>query len=50
MKQVLARVKEKTELNPGTFYITVKAPEIAAIASPGQFVMIHCGENLLAQR
>jgi dihydroorotate dehydrogenase electron transfer subunit len=50
MKQVTVHVQEKIEINPDIFYITVNAPEIAAVAEPGQFVMLDCGENTILRR
>jgi dihydroorotate dehydrogenase electron transfer subunit len=50
MKQVIAHIQEKIEINPGIFYIAVNAPEIAATAQPGQFVMIDCGDNTILRR
>lgn len=50
MKQVLAHIQEKKELNPGTFYVTAHAPEIAGNAVPGQFVMVDCGKDTVLRR
>jgi dihydroorotate dehydrogenase electron transfer subunit len=50
MKQVTAHIQEKIEINPGILYIAVDAPEIAAVAQPGQFVMLDCGENTILRR
>jgi dihydroorotate dehydrogenase electron transfer subunit len=50
MKQITANVQEKIQINPGILYITINAPEIAANARPGQFIMIDCGENTILRR
>jgi dihydroorotate dehydrogenase electron transfer subunit len=50
MKQVLAPVREKTELLPGTYHIVAHAPDIAPVARPGQFVMINCGDDTILRR
>ena len=54
MKQVSATVISNTELFgcSGVRYclICVEAPDIAAIARPGQFVMVWCGEDVTLRR
>jgi len=52
MKQVTAPIVSNTELMPGAFLIWLQAPKIAAIAQPGQFIMVRCGSghDLLLQR
>ena len=50
MKQILATVVSNTELMPGVYHIKAKAPDIARIAKPGQFVMVNCGAELTLRR
>lgn len=50
MKQLSASILSNTELISGIHLMTVEAPEIGAIAKPGQFVMIDCGAQLLLNR
>src|SRR4030042_1990759 len=52
MKQVTAKVISNTELMPEVHLLWLQAPEIAAIAQPGQFIMVRCGHShdLLLQR
>ena len=45
MKLVSARVISNSEVLPNVYLMSVKAPEIAAIARPGQYVMVRCGEG-----
>ncbi|AGG08159.1 dihydroorotate dehydrogenase electron transfer subunit [Dehalococcoides mccartyi] len=48
LNQLSAGVIENEEVMPGICLMWLEAPEIAAVASPGQFVMLSCGgENLL---
>lgn len=35
---------------PGVFLVSLEAPEIAAVAQPGQFLMVRCGEDTLLRR
>jgi dihydroorotate dehydrogenase electron transfer subunit len=52
LRQLLAKVISNIEILPGTYLLWAQAPEIAASAQPGQFVMVRCGEryNLLLRR
>ena len=50
MKQTAAPVIVNLEVTPGTHLIRLEAPEIAATARPGQFVMVHCGKDTLLRR
>lgn len=45
MKQAIAPVISNEEITPGTHLIWLGAPEIAQTAQPGQFIMVHCGDN-----
>ncbi len=45
MKQVVATVISKSEVMPGVYLIWLESPRIAAVAKPGQFVMVRCGEG-----
>jgi dihydroorotate dehydrogenase electron transfer subunit len=45
MKLVNAPVISNNEVLPNVYLMSVKAPEIAAIARPGQYVMVRCGEG-----
>ncbi len=50
MKQVLATVISNNEVMPGVSLVWIESPQIAAIARPGQFVMVGCGEDNLLRR
>lgn len=45
MKQLIAPVISNAEVMSNVYLIWLQAPEIASIASPGQFVMVRCGEG-----
>ena len=45
MKLVNARIMSNSEILPNIYLMRVKALEIAASASPGQYVMVRCGEG-----
>lgn len=45
MKQVNATVVSNHELWPGAYLLWAQAPEIAALARPGQYAMVRCGEG-----
>ncbi len=47
MNQVSARVVSNAEVTPGAYLLWLEAPEIAAAAQPGQFVMVRCANTLL---
>ena len=46
MKQAQALVVDHRELKGNYRLLTLKAPEIAAFAKPGQFVHVRCGDTL----
>ena len=35
---------------PGVYLIWLESPQIASAAQPGQFIMVHCGEETLLRR
>ena len=45
MKLVSAPIISNTRILPNVCLMNVKAPEIAALAHPGQYVMVRCGEG-----
>jgi dihydroorotate dehydrogenase electron transfer subunit len=45
MKLVNARVISNKEVLPNIYLMSVKAPEIASLAYPGQYIMVRCGEG-----
>lgn len=45
MKRLTAVVISSTELMPDTYLIWLRAPEIAEVAQPGQFLMVRCGDD-----
>jgi dihydroorotate dehydrogenase electron transfer subunit len=45
MKQASAHIVSNEEIMPQTHLVWLEAPEIAAIARPGQFVMARCGNS-----
>ncbi|MFC1896978.1 dihydroorotate dehydrogenase electron transfer subunit [Chloroflexota bacterium] len=50
MKQITATVISNNEVMPGAYLIWLESPRIASVAQPGQFVMVHCGEETLLRR
>ncbi len=50
MKQVIAPVISNSEVMPDTHLIWLESPQIAAIARPGQFVMVCCGGESVLPR
>ena len=50
MNQVTASVTSNTEVMPGVYLIWLESPQIASTAQPGQFVMVHSGEESLLRR
>lgn len=50
MKQISTAIISNTELMPGVHLVCAEAPGIAAIARPGQFVMVNCGQELTLRR
>jgi len=45
MKLVSAPIISNTRVLPNVYLMSVKAPEIASLAHPGQYVMVRCGEG-----
>jgi dihydroorotate dehydrogenase electron transfer subunit len=45
MKPAVVPVLSNREIMPQVYLIWAKAPQIAATASPGQFVMVRCGQG-----
>ena len=45
MKLVSAPIISNTRILPNVYLMRVKAPEIASLAHPGQYVMVRCGEG-----
>jgi len=45
-----APITSHTELMPGVYLTWLEAPQIAASAQPGQFVMVDCGKDTLLRR
>lgn len=45
VKQVIVPVISNAEIMPQVHLLSLEAPEIAAVARPGQFVMVRCGES-----
>ncbi len=45
MKQVTVPVISNAEIIPQVHLLSLEAPEIVAVAHPGQFVMVRCGES-----
>jgi len=45
MKLVSAPIISNTRVLPKVYLMSVKAPEIASLAHPGQYVMVRCGEG-----
>ena len=50
MKQEIASVISNSEAMPGNYLIWLDSPYIASKAQPGQFVMVHCGEDTFLRR
>ena len=46
MEKVLAEVFSNKEIMPGAYLAWLEAPQLAGEVRPGQFVMVHCGEDL----
>lgn len=45
VKQVTSTVVARTEVSTGVHLLWADAPQIAAVARPGQYVMVRCGEG-----
>jgi dihydroorotate dehydrogenase electron transfer subunit len=50
MKQVLTGIISNTEVMSGHHLLCARAPDVAAEARPGQFVMVKCGDRLTLRR
>ena len=50
MKQLKAPIISALEVIPETYLFRLEAPEIAAEAKPGQFVMVRCGKDTILPR
>jgi len=50
IKQVIAPVVSNSEAMPGTYLVWVDCSQIATSVQPGQFVMVHCGEETFLRR
>jgi dihydroorotate dehydrogenase electron transfer subunit len=48
--QAEVKVSSNKEVFPGTFLISLIAPEICAVARPGQFLMVDCGSDFTLRR
>jgi dihydroorotate dehydrogenase electron transfer subunit len=47
MKQTLCTIASNTEVMPGVYLMWIEAPHIAAVAQPGQFITVRCGDLTL---
>ena len=50
MKQVIASIISNSEVMPGVYLTWLESPQLAPATHPGQFVMVHCGEDCLLRR
>ncbi|MCK4273315.1 MAG: dihydroorotate dehydrogenase electron transfer subunit [Dehalococcoidales bacterium] len=50
MKQIRAIIKSSMEIIPEIYLVWLDAPQIAAAAAPGQFVMVRCGGDTVLPR
>jgi dihydroorotate dehydrogenase electron transfer subunit len=50
LRQDLISIVSKHEVTPGVHLIWLESPQIASNAKPGQFVMVHCGEETILRR
>jgi len=50
LKQVAAPIIAKSEVVPGVYLIWLESPQLVSEAQPGQFVMVHCGQESLLRR
>ena len=50
MRQAKATIISNNEVIPRAYLIWLDSPQIASQAQPGQFVMVHCGEDTLLRR
>jgi dihydroorotate dehydrogenase electron transfer subunit len=44
MKQALCSISSNAEVVPGIHLMWIEAPDIAAMAQPGQFITVRCGD------
>jgi len=47
MKQALCSISSNAEVMPGVHLMWIEAPDIAAMAQPGQFITVRCGDFIL---
>ncbi len=47
MKQALCSISSNAEAIPGVHLMWIEAPDIAAMAQPGQFITVRCGDFTL---
>lgn len=47
---VQANITANNRVMPGVFQLSLNCPEITALAQPGQFIMVKCGDELLLRR
>lgn len=50
MKQLSCVIEKNEELVPGIFRLWFKASQISEAACPGQFIMVHCGNDTVLRR
>jgi dihydroorotate dehydrogenase electron transfer subunit len=50
MKQISAPLISNTEIMPDIYLLWLEAPDVAAEARPGQYVMVNCGEETVLPR
>jgi len=50
LKQVIASIISNSEVMPGVYLTWLESPQLAPATHPGQFVMVHCGEDCLLRR
>jgi dihydroorotate dehydrogenase electron transfer subunit len=50
MKQSFAVINHNEEIVPGIFQMWLKLSELAGEAHPGQFLMVHCGDDTVLRR
>jgi dihydroorotate dehydrogenase electron transfer subunit len=47
MKQTLAKISSNVQVIPDIHLMWIEAPDIAAVAQPGQFITVRCGDLTL---
>jgi len=50
LKKALASIISNDEIMPMVHLIWLESPQIASEVKPGQFIMVHCGEECLLRR